>query len=246
MHEQVSLLLGRPAPLRLAAAIGERSSGNAYFTELLTRALPPDAQELPGNLPDALREALLGRWHGMEPQARDLTRLLAVAGRPVDYDLLCAGAPAAGVAADAVDACVRAAADAGVVQVRADQSLWFRHPLIAEVLADSTLPGERRRLHAAFVSALQADPSEEAGRLSDVSLHCEGAGLVDEAFETALRAADGAAAVQAPSEEATLRRRAARLHPSVSAEVRGRHPSHPALLLAAAEAAHRAGRVGRF
>ena len=86
--QQITQLLGQPPAEELAADVMERSGGNAYFTELLVRGLPPGARRLSTELPNVVREALLARWHSLSEQSRLLTRLLAVGGRPTGYDTL--------------------------------------------------------------------------------------------------------------------------------------------------------------
>src|SRR5699024_9786310 len=133
--------------------VAARSEGNAYFVDLLVRSAP-EGTGLPSEVPEALRSALTARWHGMGRQARDLVRVLAVAGRPVAYDVLADVAERAGLPADVLDDSLREAAGAGVIEPRGPLTWWFHHPLLAEVLGGSLMPGERRRLHLAFVDVL--------------------------------------------------------------------------------------------
>ena len=75
--------------------------------------------------------------------ARELTRLLAVVGRPQNANQLDVVARAFGVASDPVPF-LREAVDAGVLDVGTDRRYWFTHPLLAEVLEEGLLPEERR------------------------------------------------------------------------------------------------------
>jgi hypothetical protein len=59
-----------------------RSTGNPYLTSLLVRGLSPDPEALPADLPTALGDALARTWHGLSTATRELTAILAVAGRP--------------------------------------------------------------------------------------------------------------------------------------------------------------------
>ena len=72
-----------------------RSRGNPYFSELLVRRGDLDSAELPDDLPDELSQALLDAWRSMSTPAREIARILAIAGRPADPRTL------AGVAAGA-------------------------------------------------------------------------------------------------------------------------------------------------
>ena len=117
--EQIVQILGRPATEDLVADVLARSGGNAYLTELLVRDLQPDARGVPSEPPQALREALLARWHSLSEPARLMTQVLAVGGRPMTFETLSAVAESAVPAKD-MPVLVREAVDAGVVQVVGD------------------------------------------------------------------------------------------------------------------------------
>ena len=86
--DQIAELLGRPPPPRLVEQVYERSRGNPYFSELLVRRGDLDSAELPDDLPDELSQALLDAWRGMSAPAREIARILAIAGRPTDLRTL--------------------------------------------------------------------------------------------------------------------------------------------------------------
>ena len=145
--DQIAVLLGRPPPPRLVEQVYDRSRGNPYFSELLVRRGDLDSSELPDDLPDELSQALLDAWRGMSAPAREITRdprhrrppdRPADARRPSPREL---GISQAGS--------VREAVDAGVVVLGGDGA-WFRHPLLAGVLAETYLPGEAAPVHAAW------------------------------------------------------------------------------------------------
>ena len=150
--EQVSLLLGAPAPPRLVEQVYDRSRGNPYFSELLVRRGDLGSAELPADLPDELSEALLDAWRGLSSTGRELTRILAVGGRPTEPSVLVSLAAGLGVSDPRA---LREAIDAGVV-VLVREGAWFRHPLLADVLLDSYLPGEAGAVHAAWAGHLEA------------------------------------------------------------------------------------------
>ncbi len=77
-----SILLGGEPSSRLVDQVYERSRGNPYFTELLVRRTPLGSTDLPDVVPDELSQALLESWRALGGPAREMTRLLAVAGRP--------------------------------------------------------------------------------------------------------------------------------------------------------------------
>jgi DNA-binding CsgD family transcriptional regulator/tetratricopeptide (TPR) repeat protein len=242
--QQIAALLGQPPDEGLVADVLARSGGNAYLTELLVRDLQPDARSLPSEPPQALREALLARWHSLSEPARLVTRVLAVGGRPTTFETLSAVAESAVSAQDLPDL-VREAVDAGVVQVVGEQTYWFRHPLLAEVLlATLTLP-ERMPVHAAYAEALggiAATRSDLAAGLSaDLAVHHEGAGQIDQAFAFSILAADFAHDLHASSVEAAHLLRACAVWERVGEQMRGSTEDRIALLLRTSRVGQRAG-----
>lgn len=239
--ELLELRLGRPAPPDLVDDVFARAAGNPYLSELLVHDLDPGADRLPDGLPDALRSALLARWHGLTTSSRQVVKLLAVAGRPSDEVDLAAAATAAGMDEYDVESALREAGEGSIVQRDRSEAWWFWHPLLAEVLYNSLLQTERRRLHEAFVETFSAVRNVGSRRYADLALHCDRAGRYDEALEYSLRAAQQAAEVQAFREEALLRRRASELWRLATPEVRSRHGSEAAMLITAAETCRWAG-----
>ncbi|MEU4294432.1 AAA family ATPase [Kribbella sp. NPDC026596] len=148
---QIANLLHRPKDLELAARVQELSDGNPYLTELLIRDLP-SPQAFPATVPDALRETLLSTWHRLSDESRQLTRILAVSGRPTPVALLRRVAAEHGVDANRVTGCLVEAEVGGVIQSAPDGSPWFRHPLLAEVLYDDVWAAP---IHATYVRVLE-------------------------------------------------------------------------------------------
>ena len=140
--EQVAALPGGAVSSEaLAARVYERSGGNPYLSELLMRADPLGTSEPGVSVSEALREALLSRWHSLSASARQCTRVLAIGGRPVDLDVLeavTALADAGWADGATVRESVAEAVTAGVLERPAGSRVWFRHPLIAEVLTSGT------------------------------------------------------------------------------------------------------------
>jgi DNA-binding CsgD family transcriptional regulator len=218
-EEQLRVLTGRtPSPL-LVGEVHARSDGNPYLTELLVRDLPPDAESLPPGLPGELREVLLASWHGLGPHAREVLRLLAVGGRPLPYATFAAVADVLGHDPSTVAAALAEGTRSGVLQVEQGNGYWFRHPLLAEVLVGTLLPGEETGLHAGFVSVLEQlsprDDAEQMRLLSDLALHHEGSARPDEAFVLTVRAAEYAARLQGYPEQARHLLGAVELLPAV-------------------------------
>ena len=108
---------------------------------------------------------------------------------------------------------LRAAVDAGVVVLDGDAA-WFRHPLLADVLLESYLPGEAAPVHAAWATHLAStstDGVDELRLLGDLATHQELAGADATAFASLLRAADVAEGLGVRGETADLLARAAAL-----------------------------------
>ena len=205
--DQIALLLGQTPPPRLVGQVQERSLGNPYFSELLVRRGDLDSAELPDDLPDELSQALLDAWRALSGAARETARILAIAGRPTDLRTLTA--IAAGLDTSdpgAIREAVREAVDAGVV-VLGRERVWFRHPLLADVLIETYLPGEAAAVHAAWAAHLEtvsAEGVDELRRLGDIALHREQAGEGVAAFTALLRAAELAEELGAWREAADL------------------------------------------
>ena len=239
--DQIAELLGRPPPPRLVEQVYERSRGNPYFSELLVRRGDLDSSELPDDLPDELSQALLDAWRGMSAPAREITRILAIAGRPTDLRTLAAIAAELGVSEAGS---VREAVDAGVVVLGGD-GVWFRHPLLAGVLAESYLPGEAAPVHAAWAR------SPGVGLRPTVSTSCAGSATsrrttsgpatASAAFAALLQGADLAEKLGAPREAADLLVRAADLW-EVGADATDT-VGHARLLERAGDACHWVGRT---
>jgi DNA-binding CsgD family transcriptional regulator/tetratricopeptide (TPR) repeat protein len=207
--DQIAQLLGQRPPTRLVDQVFERSRGNPYFSELLVRRGDLDSPELPDDLPDELSHALLDTWRGLSREARETSRILAIGGRPSDLRTLAAVATELGITPDES---VREAVDAGVV-VLGGNGAWFRHPLMADVLAESYLPGEAAPVHAAWAAHLivPAEGIDELRRLGDLASHQLRAGYPSEAFAALLQGADLAEKLGARREAADLLARAADL-----------------------------------
>ncbi len=201
--DQIAALLGHPPPHRLVEQVYERSRGNPYFSELLVRRGDLDSEELPADLPDELSQALLDSWRGVSGPAREVSRILAVGGRPADaralQDVATELGPTDGES-------LREAVDAGVV-VMGPEGVWFRHPLLAAVLAETYLPGEAAPVHAAWAARLEsvsAEGVDELRRLGDLASHFEGSGDALAAYRALLQGADLAEKLRGHREAADL------------------------------------------
>jgi hypothetical protein len=164
-----------------------------------------------------LRDAATRAWRELSPEAQELTALIAVAGRPEHAEHLSKVAVATGMSSDVVTL-LREAVDGSVLEVGADGTFWFVHPLLAEVLEAGLLPDERRMLHAAFAAALE--PAGNTGempveRAVDLADHHHRAGHRQDAYRWALLAADAAERAGGAIETLRLLRRALEILPQV-------------------------------
>jgi tetratricopeptide (TPR) repeat protein len=101
------------------------------------------------------------------------------------------------------------------ITVEWNSEVWFRHPLLAEVIADTLHHWERVDLHKDYTDVWESAAGiSERDRANHLALHYAAARDRDSAFAWSLRAADEAASVHAIGEEATHLSRAVALLPS--------------------------------
>ncbi|TCC49860.1 hypothetical protein E0H75_16225 [Kribbella capetownensis] len=225
---QIEGLLGTTLDIELVSEVLARSDGNPYLIELMVRGLYGSEHSLPTTVPAELREALLAAWHSLSDQARSITRMLAVGGRPTSYAVLTEVAAGHGLEASRIGPCLLEAQDRGVVQTPGGGIWWFRHPLLAEVLYDDLSPDQAAQLHADYIRVLEPRPTEVTA--ADLAVHNERAGNVDATFRWSLVAADQAERLRAPVEEAMQLRRACALWETVSPTTRGGQDERISLL----------------
>ena len=113
---------------RSTSGLGATRTSASCWCDAAT-STPPSC---PDDLPDELNHALLDAWRGLSTPAREVTRILAVAGRPTDPRTLAAIAEAL----DTPESRASARPSTPGVVVLAGEGIWFRHPLLADVLAE--------------------------------------------------------------------------------------------------------------
>ncbi|TCO32762.1 regulatory LuxR family protein [Kribbella steppae] len=226
-EQQLALLLGGSPYHRLVDEVVRRSDGNPYLSELLVQGVTSTAAGLPADLPAELTGALLAAWHRLSAPGREVMRVMAVAGRPTSIEDLREVAAAGGIGPEALTAALVEATSAGISVVHGPDRFWFRHPLLAEVLYATFVPGEAEPVHAAWAKTLasrSATGLDEVQRQGDLAQHYERARDLQACLEASLRAAELAKASRAPREEAVHLRRAVRIWPMVhSGDSAGRH-----------------------
>ncbi len=158
---------GGTAPAALDAIVA-RAAGNPFFAEELLAASGSGEP-----LPQGVRDLLLRRFAQLDRSTRDMLRLVAAAGGEVGYPLL---GVLAGLPDGDLHESLRAAVDQGLL-IADGRSFRFRHPLLAEAVYATVLPGERERLHGRVAEELEragtAGPAELAIHWAAAGRHAE-------------------------------------------------------------------------
>ncbi|HET7386014.1 MAG TPA: AAA family ATPase [Nocardioidaceae bacterium] len=218
-------------------AIVRRADGNAFFAEELVLAAELDADGH-GRLPDDLADLLLVRLDRLDEQARRVVRAAACAGRRVSHEQL---AEVVDMTGDALESSLRTAVDSNVLVRRGSDGYAFRHALLAEAVYADTLPGERFRLHSAYVEALRS--RRVAGTAAELARHALAAGDGPTAVTASIQAARDAMAVGGPDEAARHYQTALELLATQKGHVEGVDTVE--LVLRAGEAVTASGRPSR-
>ena len=210
--------LGAGDTAQVAAAVHERSGGNAFFATELLRAAPG------APVPESVREAVRTHRAGLGPEAAALLDLAAIRGNRCDVRTLAA---ASDLPAETVEAAFEALVGAHLLRTDA-ADVEFAHALVRDAIHDDLGPLRRQRLHRRVADALLAAGD---GRVEEVAHHLLGAGEPGAAVPYLEQGAERAMAMAAYEQAAALWLRAA----DTDAGRRG------ALLLSAGEALLRAG-----
>lgn len=243
---QLEDLLGRAPDIDFVAQVQAQSDGNPYLTELLVQDLSGAEAVLPATVPEGLRDALLAAWHRLSEQARQLVQVLAVGGRPTPLDVLAAVASRHGFDSGRLAGCVTEAQERGVLATGTGDLCWFRHPLLAEVLYDGLPPGERPRIHAGYLEELEVRSAGSTDSVAaDLAVHSQQAGRIDDAYKWSLVAAEYAADLRAPAEQAIQFERMCDLWEQVSPDLRGTAVDRTELYVRASGVCSRVGRNDR-
>jgi ATP/maltotriose-dependent transcriptional regulator MalT len=183
-----------PAPLRESAMAGiiARAEGNAFFVEELV-----GAAGMSSGVPDDLAELLLVRLDRLSETAQQVVRTASVSGRRVSHALL---SEVAGVGDGDLDQALREAVELNVLVPTSNDFYRFRHALLAEAVYDDLLPGERVRMHAAYVDVLASGRAN--GTAAELARHARAARDTATAVDASIRAGDEAMAVGGPDEAA--------------------------------------------
>ena len=223
--EQIAHILGGEPADGFARQVQDVSKGNAYFTELLVGALPSPVNQLPPELPEVLKDAVLASWRRLSPDTRQVLQVLSVSGRSTSFDVLVEVVSTIGMSGSTLARWLGEAVDAGVVQVHGTKQYSFHHPLLTEVLYSTLAPHEARDWHGAFVAPLSSRAPESRDRvqlLGELARHHQRAGQADAAYECSVAAAEEASGIRAYPEAARYLRRALEVLPDLSPGARAR------------------------
>jgi len=197
-----------------AAAVADEAAGHPLFIDALVRHTAGTSTAPP---PLRLSDALWARITGLDPSARQLLALLAVAGWPLSHELLIA---ASVLPADELDLALgrlRRAHLARATDGTGTGTVEPYHDRIREAVLDHLDPELRKQCHRALARALLAipppsSPSSGAWGPEAVGVHLQAAGDLEQAAQHLVLAADQAAAALAFDRAARLYRQALALH----------------------------------
>ena len=209
--QQVAALAGGPVPLGVVDGLYARAEGNPFFTEQLVAAAlaggTGDGLGVPSGLPGRLAELLAARAGRCTGDARSVLAGLAVAGRPLDEDLLAA---VTGLGAETVRRGLRELAEARLLaEDTTGETHRPRHALLAEAVAGRLLPGERTALHERTARALAAAGNQTLA--GEVAGHWQAADKPAEELPARIAAAEAAQRVFGYAEAAVHWQRAIEL-----------------------------------
>jgi DNA-binding CsgD family transcriptional regulator len=170
------------------AAVVSAAGGNPLYARELASAGPQGP-------PASIAESVLARAAALTERARAVADQVSAADGGMSHELL-----AVTVALDErpLLAAAREAVTSGLLAAEGDGYV-FSHGLIRQVLYDSLLPGERRRMHRSLAEALAARAGASQGSLAQ---HWQRAGCPDRAAPAALAAARQAVSAHAYPEAA--------------------------------------------
>jgi tetratricopeptide (TPR) repeat protein len=175
---------------RQAREIYRRSDGNPFYVEELAAIWSEG--EL--RVPETVRNLADVRVGHVEPQVRDLVRLLAAVGRPAAFELL---RLLFQDSAEELHAALHSVVDTAILTVdRETSTYWFRHALLAEAVLDQFLPGESAAVHGIIAGVLAQQPALSTGP-GELGYHQAAAGDLHAALVSYVASAEEAERVYA-------------------------------------------------
>jgi DNA-binding CsgD family transcriptional regulator len=188
---RIATLIGKPASKAFVDQVVARGQGNPFFTQELVAA------HLAGEtIPMVLSDLISAEIAGLDDAARHVLGAVAAIGRETSHELLAA---VVALTETEVEAALRIAVDAQLLVIDPNNdTYWFRHPLLGEVVYADLLPPQRQRLHGRIAETLQQRAPEvlrRADRAGELAFHLDRSGDRDGAFRALLAAADAAETV---------------------------------------------------
>ncbi len=159
----VAELRGETASEAVVDDVVARSAGNPLFVEQLALAAGEGSP-----LPRTLHGLLSGRVAHLPEESRRVLGAAALIGRAATLPLL---ARTLEVEPVALEAALRPALAAHVLEVGDDLRVDFHHPAFREVVEADLLPGERLRLHLAAAWALEGEVVRDPTIVGEVARH---------------------------------------------------------------------------
>ncbi len=185
-------LVGRAPGAELVETLFARAEGNPFYTEALVTA----GRDTEGALPPTIRDVLLIPMEDLSSSAREVVRVSAVVGRPVEHEVL---RVVAGLDEERLLPALRETVDNGVLVSERETGLFrFRHALLREAVYDDLHAAETAAFHRAIAAALQASGAE--ANPAELGRHWEAVGELAPALEAFFGAGLASSGVSAYSE----------------------------------------------
>ncbi|MBV9311461.1 MAG: hypothetical protein JOZ73_11540, partial [Solirubrobacterales bacterium] len=160
IERQVAGILGAVPPQPLVERLFARGQGNPFYTEVLVAAETSGTADLP----PTIKDILLLRVDKLGELSRQILRLIAAAGRPVDDPFI---AVATQLPHGEIEAALRECVDHNlVVWDRVTGEYSVRHGLVSEAVYGELLPPARAAVHRRIAAAVaqNARPENAAER----------------------------------------------------------------------------------
>ncbi|WP_245878632.1 helix-turn-helix transcriptional regulator [Streptosporangium subroseum] len=235
---QMAGILGSAPEFTQVDKVFQRSEGIPLFVEALVEC-GDDC-----TFPDSLHDLIIGSVEQLSDETQRVLRIAAAGGLRTGHNLLAA---VSGLSDVDLEAALRTAVAANVLQVADGNAYVFRHSLIREAVHDELLPGEHGRLHARYAEEISRDRTlVPSGRAAiEIAHHWYSARDDLWALISAWEAAGKAAKTFAYNEKMQLLERVLALWskvPDASARI---GVDHTTILEQASEAANSCGEIDR-
>jgi hypothetical protein len=203
-----SLLRDQAGSAARAQLIAEEAAGHPLFLQELVRHIA--AGTAPDRLGARLDEALWARVLDLEPRARELVEVIAVAGAPIPTEVAVAAARVEPAEAARLLPLLRVAHLSRAARLRGREAVEPYHDRVREAVLANLSPEQQRAHHERLAGALEA--AGAVMRHPQVLVrHLEAAGQPERAAEQAVRAAQRAMETLAFDQAAELYQTALRL-----------------------------------